>query len=372
MRAKASALLLLLLLTTGCWDARPLDQRAFVTMLGIDKSAENRFRVTLQLQRAILGERRRQGGEQQVGYEVMVAEGESVRKAVSKVRDDLARDLDTTFLDVVVIGREAAAHLEDLDWIVRSFRIPVSSFVAVAPDQAEPVVRAGSPGFGIPSQFALFALLPTSWSRSPAVVPGYMWMIFNRNWFTPLEDAFAPVLTEEGGKLRFHGAALFRGSQLAGYLSEEDAANLSLLLGAKKEVSVTAQIPGHEGATATLYLESARIRRRVAWQQSRAVIRVELQGQGTLRELTRLRMTTPDLETKVEAALAQGLADSVRSTLERMRELNSDPVGFGELARQAAPYRQEVQSGEAWHAAYQEAKVEVVAGVTMATTGYMK
>lgn len=370
-------LLLTLLSAVGCWDGRPIDQRAFVVMIGIDRPEDGPFRVTMQVQRAGFEQQRGEARGKNPAAQIVVSEGKTLRQAVENARDDMAREMDTTFLEVTVIGRAVAEqHMEELDWIVRTFRIPVSGYVAVAPDDAESVVKAAAPGYSMSAQFALFSLMNGAWTRSSAIVPGHMWLMFNRNWFTPLEDGFAPVLAEQGGKLGWQGLAVFRGHSLAGFLNETDAAMFNMLLGSRAERLLTADLPGKgngkEGAKATIYLQSARVRRKVIWQGNRAVIQVSVGARGDLQELIGMESMGLKAENAVEAALSGALADEVKGLLRRLQEIGSDPVGFGELARQTAPYRKEVQTGEAWHEAYRQARLDVQASVRMIAPGYMK
>lgn len=374
MRRQAAAIVLLLAvcLGAGCWDARSIDQRAFVVMLGVDKKADGQFRLTLQVQRAGFDQRREAKGGA-AAAQLLTTEGETVRQALEKARDDLARELDTTFLDVIVLGRAVAeAGLDDLDWVVRSFRVPVSAFVTVSPGAAEEVVRAGAIGFLMPAQFALFSLMGGSWTRSAAVVPGLKWMIFNRTLYTPLEDPFAPVLSNTDSQLVWAGLAVFREHHLAGLLSERDAATFNMLLGGRAERIVTAGLPGRPKASVSLYIQGIRVKRKVIWVQNRPLIQIRLTARGNLTEAVGIRVASGEAETAVEGAVAQALSDEVRDFLRRLQELGSDPVGFGELARQAAPYRREVQTGKAWREAYQRARIDVVSKVTMAAPGYMK
>lgn len=363
--------MLVLLLTTGCWDARSLDQRAFVVMMGIDTAPEGRFKVSMQLQRAGFEQQRPEGKGTVPAATVLVAEGGTVRQALEKAREDLARELDTTFLDVFVLSQAVAReHLDELDWVVRTFRVPVSAFVTVTPGEAEPVLRAKAIGFQMPAQFAIFSQMGGQWSRASAVVPGLMWMMFNRNFFTPLEDPFAPVLTTAGDQLGWEGLAVFRGHRLAGLLTEQEASAFNLLLSSRAERIITADVGG--GARATLYVQAVRVKRKVLWEQDRPVIQVRLSARGLVEELTHMRLTSREQEEAVEGALASQLVREVEALLRRLQELESDPVGFGELARQAGPYRREVRSGDAWRAAYRNARIDVTARVTMVSPRYMK
>jgi Ger(x)C family germination protein len=362
--------LAVLLLTTGCWDARPIDRRAFVVMVGIDKTPAGMFRVSLQLQKPTVAEPRgSKGGTQTV---VLTHEGETVEEAISKTGDDLARQLDLTFLDVIVIGRTAAADLADLNWVVRPFQIETTAFVVVAEADAESVVRAKASGFNVPAQFALFSLLSGSWSTAPTVPSSYMWLMFNRSFYTHLEDPYAAVLTAKDGELRWNGLAAFHGHSLAGYLTSEEAAMFNLLMGTRSGWSVSADLPGRPGVKVSMQVTKAKVKRSVTWQADRPVIHLQISVRGQLAELSRIQVTTVSRQQEVERAAAAEVARRIQGLVAHLQTLGSDPVGFGELARQNAPYRREVQSDQAWHTAWQSATVDVRTQATLVSPGYMR
>lgn len=359
-----------LLLTSGCWDSLTLDQRAFVVMLGIDRTPDSRFRVTAQIQ---LAGHVTEGGNKESAPKVRRATGEAstIQMAIALIRGQVARELDLTFCDVLVLGRSTVEDLTDVEWIVRSFPVPISAYIAVAQGDAAEVINAGARGFGVPAEFPLFGF-SGQWTRTPEVVPARSWMVFNRNWFTPLEDPYAPVLTVGEYGLTFGGLGVFNGRRLAGFLDKDQTTVFSLLMGLRSERAVEATVSRDPPAVASVYVHRTRVHRKVTWKGDRPVIHIDLQAQGNLRELIGMRIGNARDQALVEAALAQSLLEQVTRGMQQLQELGSDPVGFGELARQNAPYRREVQSARAWHEAYQRAELNIRTRVTVVAPGYMK
>ena len=373
MRRRSLSLLLgcLMLMTSGCWDMEPLDRRAFVVMAGIDRTPEGLFRVSAQVQTAgMITQRGHQKGSTP-GVRVVTSQAQTLQMAMALIRGQFARELDLTFLDVIVVGRNVATDLRDMDWVIRAFPVPIHAYVALAMDQAESVVRAPAAGFGIPAQFALFGYSGV-WTRTPEVVPARSWLVFNRNWFTPLEDSYLPALEVGDDGLTFAGLGVFRNNRLVGLLNKHDSTLVSLLLGVRNERAVEARVSEDPPAVASVYLWRTSVKRKVTWQGNRPVIHVTLEGRGNLRELIGMHVVTPQDQALVEGVLAERLADDTVMMLRRLQELGADPIGFGELARQASPYRAEVQSGDAWHQAYRKAELDVRARVTIEATGYLK
>nr|PZN37102.1 MAG: hypothetical protein DIU70_13265 [Bacillota bacterium] len=302
---------------------------------------------------------------------MMVGEGPTLQRAFENARADLSRELDLSFLDVLVIGEAAARDLWELDWIVRNLRIPVTANVALARGEAEPVVRAQTPGFPLPAIYATRGF-SGAWTRSPAAVRTFLWTLFNRDLFSPLEDPYVPVLVPDEYGLNWHGVAVFQGPALAGMVGEESAALINIVRGNRFEYTIDAEVPGRPGVRAALFVQRGRVRRRVVWENGKPVLTVHMTVYGDLREMTGLELQDSATQAEVERALADQLARDVTGLIQELQALGSDPLGFGELARRAAPYRPEVQGRDAWQAAYQGARVMVTATVHIISTGYLR
>lgn len=373
-RVTLLGMVLLLFLTTGCWDSRSLDRRAFVAMMGIDVSPEGQFRVSLQVQTA--GYQQQRGGGQQgaVPPMILVSTGGTVRQAVAQAQNNLARSLDFALMNVIVLGESVTrTHLEELDWLLRGYGFPVSVYVVVTPGEAEEIMRSRASGYTLSAHFVDFSMAPGSGNRSSALVEGHLWLMWNRNWFTPLEDMYAPVLiANEVHELKWAGAAVFHRHALAGYLSEAEAATLNLLLASRSDRLLSATVPGRAGARATMMVHKAGVRRRVRWEGDRPVISIAVNVGGDLQELVGASLESPAAERDAEAAMEDALIREVKDLLTKLQDLGSDPVGFGELARQAGPYRSEVQSGPAWRAAFRRARLDVTAKVQILAPGFAK
>lgn len=370
----AAALLTVMCLTTGCWDFRGLDQRGLAIMAAIDRKAGNRWRLCLQLSlaRTDPGQMRAQSGGQTgtggIGFRVMCQEGSTLRQALERMRGELSRELDVTFIDTVVIGERAAADLGQLDWVIRSIRVPVTGFAGVARGVAEPVVKAQTPGLNPPGLYTLQGF-SGGWTRSPAAVRTPLWVLFNRNFYTPLEDPYVPVTTSRKYGLNWDGMAVFRQRALVGFLTPDEASWFNIAREERFEYTVAAPIPGRRRAAASVHVQRGKVRRWVTLEGGRPVLHVKVQASGDLRELTGMRITDVPSQNQVQGALAAEMARQIDGLLAHLQRLGSDPVGFGELLRRRAPYWPGVQSGKAWHAAYRQARRDVTAQVTLLSTG---
>lgn len=274
-------------------------------------------------------------------------------------------------MDTIVVGERAAANLEDLDWIARALRIPAASFVAVARGEAEAVVRAETPAFGVPGQYTLQAFRG-HWTRTPAVVRVFSWMMLHRDLLAPLADPYAPVLTSQKYGLNWDGMAVFRGPHLAGFLDEDAASLFNVVQGERMEATVSAAMAGEPAVRAALFVHNSRSRRWVTWEGERPVLHVQLNVSGDLRELSGMNLGDPAKQARVEASLAAALAGDVRGLLQRLQQLKADPLGFGERARQVAPYHPRVRDRQAWGAVYPQARVDVRTHVEISSTGFKK
>lgn len=369
------------LLLAGCWDYRGLEGRAFAVMAGVDRTEDNRFRLTLQVQ-LVKAEQRGGGGgggggsdggggggEGGGAYRVLTGEGDTLRMAFEQARGLIARELDEVVLDTIVLGESVADNLEDVRIFIRSLRVPVPSFVAVARGDAEPIVHASTPGIQVPGEYTLQGFRGT-WTRSPQVVRAYLWTILLRDYHSPLEDSYAPALTAEKYGLNWDGMAVFRHRSLVGFLSADEASTFNLVENQRFERSVEAQLDSDQKAA--MAIQRGKVRKWVTWEGDVPVLHVHVNGGGDVRELTGTKLTNPGAQFKVESALSKALADQIAKLLRRLQEMDVDPVGFGELARRAAPYREEVQTRAAWRSAYQRAQLDIRVSLQAISSGYVE
>lgn len=371
-RRLVAATLLLCLPLAGCWDLRGLEGRAFAIMAGVDRTEENKFRISIQIQTITAGQPSGGGGgasSAQANYRVLTGEGETIRMAFARARGLIARELDLAILDTIVFGESAATNLADLEIFVRSLRTPVPAYVAVARGDAESVVRASTPGFQVPGEYTLQGFRGT-WTRSPYVVRTPIWAFFNRDFHSPLQDPYAQALTSQKYGLNWDGMAVFRYHSFVGFLSPDDATIVNMVENQRFERTV--EVTLGEGRRASMVIQRGKVRKWVTWERGQPVLHVHIKGAGDLFELTAMTVKSEEIQRELESALTKKLADEVVAALKLLQGMNIDPIGFGELARRAAPYRPEVQSSDAWHATYQQAKLDVRARLSIITSGYVQ
>lgn len=374
-RRLIATLLLFSLPLAGCWDFRGLEGRAFAIMAGIDRTEEGLFRMSIQIQLATAGQPGGGGGGGggsaggPSNYRVVVGEGETIRMAFARARGLISRELDVAILDTIVFGESAVANLEDLEIFVRSLRVPVTAYVAVARGDAETVVRASTPGFQVPGEYTLQGFRGT-WTRSPYVVRAPVWALFNRDFHSPLEDPYAQALTAEKYGLNWDGMALFRYHAFVGFLSPDDATIFNMV--ENQQFERTVEVNLGEDRRASLVIQRGKVRKWVTWERNQPVLHVHIKGAGDLFELTGMTMRNTEVQFELESAFSKKLADEITALLKLLQEMNVDPFGFGELARRASPYRPDVQSSDAWHATYQQAKLDVQARLSIVSSGYVQ
>lgn len=369
---KIAFMLLLCLSLTGCWDSKGIDQRAFVTMAGIDITENSLFRVTLQFP-AVQSALGSSGGTQGTvnGITILSAEAVTIFGAINKLRGALSRDLDFSFLDNFVLGKEAAKDLGDTQFAIRSLYIPITCYVSVTDGKAEEIVRAKVKGYTIPSIYASDGY-SGYWTKSSAVVPLEVWELYNRFYHTPLEDPYAPVLKNSKLGLAFNGIAIFKQHQISDFLNEHDASLFKLVKHKYANMIVEAQSGEDADGNIAAHLTRGKVKRKVLWKGGKPLLTVDIRLAGRIEETKGVSERNQKSQQEAESLLARKLQNEIYRFIMKLQQLKSDPIGFGELAREASPYRIEVSSRQEWQKVYQQADIQVTVKVKIEQVGHIK
>jgi spore germination protein KC len=121
----------------GCWSSRELTNIAFVIAVGIDKSEDNRYLLTMQIMNP-----RNSASMQQVSsskgspVNVYTGHGNTIVEAAREAMQHISRELYFSHANLVVIGEDLAREgvLEIFDRLERSPQFRRTSFVVIAKD----------------------------------------------------------------------------------------------------------------------------------------------------------------------------------------------------------------------------------------------
>ncbi|QIA27213.1 Ger(x)C family spore germination protein [Thermaerobacter sp. PB12/4term] len=371
MRGAKTRLLVLLLLVagmlTGCWDLEEIDRRTVVLGLAFDTDPRGGLRMVASLPdpRALVPS----GGTvigpqpQEPAFVVLETRGRTASDNLAALREVTSRDL---FLgQILVVGvserlaRQGVRSL--LEFLMNNTDIPRAAWFVVAPGDPAQVLGIKPPQQTFP-EFYLDDVF-----RARGKPAGILAIPYWRVWvdtLLPGRDALVPVVTPgPQQQMRVAQAAAFRGSRLAGILTERETRLLALLRDAR---STLWQVDLEEG------------RRRLALRALGTGVRIVplppgAGGTPRFRFDVTLNMTlvevyggTPGPTEELEREARRDLTRSLTRLVRRLQAMGSDPLGFGQRWRIAFPRRFAEQD---WHQLWARARVEVRVRLTISRGG---
>lgn len=169
--ALAAAVLLVALLLPGCWGKTELEERSFVTLLGIDRSASGNILVTtvIAVPRSVGGAGRMGGGSSTPSV-MLTGEGRDIREAMRKIEVLNSRQLSTVHLAFVVVSEEFARS--DIGPIIdifsRSLEFRHNALIVVSRERAIDLLKGFQTLEEVEPSLYLTKLVETSSSETGA------------------------------------------------------------------------------------------------------------------------------------------------------------------------------------------------------------
>lgn len=146
MRKIAVVLVLIFsFLQTGCWNAREINELAFVLSIGIDK-ADDGFKVTAQIASPETYSKTPSGtaaGEKKKPFWMVSSTGKTIFEAIRNMASISSRRIFWSHIKVIIIGEQLARSntLEIFDFFSRNPELRLRTLVAVTPEEAGKVLE---------------------------------------------------------------------------------------------------------------------------------------------------------------------------------------------------------------------------------------
>lgn len=334
-----------MLLLTGCWDRREIEERSNVMASGIDVCPEEQdCRLSISRQIAIPG-RIPQGSAEGVSgggnadtVVVLSASGRTPPETGARMQAELNRMISFGQTRVQVFGEEYARRgiEEYVDYLRRMPEFRRLMWVAVSEGRAEDVLRARPELERVPALFLNDMIEDAVRAgRLPQTTLGDFLVRLSN----PGEEPVAPLIRMvERDHPMLTGLAVFRGPQLVGKLDLPEASTYLHLRGRTRvSEQLTLALPGDRQATATVYGSVSRYLLHSQRGRIHALVRIAMEAELTSLS-PGLKSSDPSIMRMIEDAGAQEVQRRSRALVKRLQdELHSDILGLGEMVRSRMP-----------------------------------
>ena len=363
------ALLMTVTMLTGCWDRREINDVAFVMTTGMDKEADDQYRVTVQV--ALPGQLGGIGGSGGGGgtsgarpYFNDSCVGVSLRDANGKQQRRLSRELHYGHRRVVVVGEDLAK--EGIDKLMDSVgRLPqnrLTAFLLITKGQARDIMNADMPTEQFPAE--VMRELAQSSMKHPRTLKHVVnqLVVDGLDVTVPYVEMMQSQPGEQGKPqqtIKNAGVAVFRHNHLAGVLLGEQGNALLLAMNEGRSPTFTLKPPEGEGVVTVILTENT-AQVEPTFQGDKIRVKIDIQGKGYVME----NQSNYDISIDNNLGrIGQVAADRIRqSVLDSMKllqnEYHSDPLGIGNAIHRADPERWKKLSKD-WESEYAKLEVEV-------------
>jgi spore germination protein KC len=370
-------LCVVVLLLSGCWDRREINDVAFVVASAVDREGKQ-YRATLQI--ALPGQMGRVGGKGGGGgtagrrpYLIDSVVASSVREANDRQQKALSRQLYFAHRRVFLLGEETArTGIESVvDVLARVPQNRLSSYVLVTEGPARDVLAADAPMEQFPAEMAREMAIAASSSPQTLKTVVEALIAEGRDPFTPLigiRRTDPGPSREPETLLELKGLAVFRGDRLAGFLKEKRAMGMLWALGQTRAPTLEFPSPSGDGFMSVQFREQTAAMTPTV-QGERITVHLVLRARGTLVENnSRYALGSDRNLARFEENVNREVASMVTETVKQLQALGSDPLGIGDLVHRRYPQVWH-RIGRNWETRYPEVKFVVESRVRLINPG---
>lgn len=394
MYRKISLLLIFLMLftvLTGCYDAVEIDDEVYPVMLGVDKGANNKFRITIQY--SVYGAaNRNQEGTQRTQSNIAVIEAPSIIESMEIFGQEISRRITLKHLKVIVFSEKIA--VEGIGKYIlgiqryREMRNTVA--ITVVKGEAQNFVRENLSiiGESLPKMVELFFSQPLHNSYSAeeqffdfyqSILSSYKQPVASYGGVNDYSNIGEgenqkdiPPITGKGylpgeiprkgsAKRELSGTAVFNGDKMVGYLDSYETRYYLLVEGKFRGATITINDKYKPSTVIVAYIKLARKPKvKAHFSGGKPVIDVNLKVEA---DIVSINNKTPyeklymiqDLNAQIKDFLSKGINKTIEKT---QKEYESDIFGFGYHVVDNFKTIQEWEDYN-WLSHYKDAKINV-------------
>lgn len=372
MRAKMLLTIILLIMTVltgGCWDVEEIDRRVSTNALFIDvgSTANIRIGTVFNVPGTLLPPVI--GTEQQFEKRnyVITAEDNSITDAWTKLQAKSERNIFFGQLRAIILTEDIArGDINNLlDFIGRFPSVPPNTNILVTKADPKQLLDLKNDSNNIPGNYVdLFFQTP---NKRNLAIPIDLWRVLAQ-LDNKTSDPHLPLIKAAEGSYDISGTALFSANHFVGELDLEETKTLAL-------------VKGCSGNTMTVSLNNGGyVSFKEIKSKSTITPKLDVNGNLTFGIITKVggsivetnprktELTEEDKRIIINNAENQ-IETKINNLFDKLKSLNSDPVGLGEKFRVKYPDQWQKSS---WHQIYPNINLNVETKFKIDNTGLFR
>lgn len=392
-QTRASLTYLLILITTlvtGCWNRREIDTLGLVMASGIDEAEDGGIKLTVHVAKpfAIGGGESDTKGSLEKPFWVVTSTGKTVFEAVRNLASQSPRRLYWAHNRFLIIGEALARKgvTEILDLFARDAEPRLLAFIVVAKGAtAWDLLQAEFELEKMPSEGGQGIILNVEQSLSSIVeakLTDFLLRLESEGIeavgiqadIIPLQPDYAIdgdlQRKEVKSRVRFGGTAVFKGGKLVGWLDERETRGANWVLGKVSSGILVVKQPGQEDKLVSLEILRGRGNVKAEIKDGKVSIKIRVEAEANLGEAqgTFDPVQSPQTWAVLETYMKEAIQGEISAALEKIRELNSDILGFGAAVFRKDPkYWRQIEGR--WYEVFPDLEITVEVNAKLRRTG---
>ncbi|MGF9908807.1 Ger(x)C family spore germination protein [Brevibacillus porteri] len=377
--------IVILVLVTGCWNRRELNDLAIVMGTGIDK-IDGQYVVSAQIVNPGAVASKEGGGISQSAVATYSMRGSSIFEGIRKMTTETPRRLYFSHIQVLVLGEQVAREgvKEVLDLLFRDHEVRPDFYVILAKDTtALQILSMIDPLEKIPAT-KLYKSLETaekSWGSivstqldefiaellREGVQPVLVGATLKGKVHTGASDMNSQKISQPN-LLKYQDIGVFKKDKLLGWLNEEESIGFSYIT--DRVDSTIEEIPCE--TKNKMVIEIIRSKTTVSGKvkNGKPQVEVSVSAEGNVGEVACPKdLSNPQTIYKLEADVEKKIREKIVSAVHKaQKEYHSDVFGFGQSIYRNDPKGWE-KVKEDWDSKFTDLKVKIKVDVRLRRTG---
>jgi spore germination protein KC len=334
---QGSVALLLLMVLSGCWDYRRLDQTAMVMGIAVDQAVGQKgYQVTFQLPSmpGVLsgaGAGGAGGGESKPAPTMnIVVTALSLGNAVANAQERLDRTLFFGNLQAVVLNEKLKKKeiQECLTELLRNSRIPNTASLFISVGSGRGVFESKEIQDEPVAIFLRNSVRGVKTRGFEQPIP--LWVFFRNIYGKGISPVVPRVVSNKEGKIIFEGLGIFKGYEWKGDLSRKQARGYNWVSGNVENMQLMIQDGG-----APIVIDISHDKANTKWKKinGRYHLYADIKTDGLVVQdpsMGTQRINGKMYETIQRRASAE-IKEEILSTFKRFQKLGVDPYGYGRM-----------------------------------------
>lgn len=332
-------ILLLLALTTGCWNLREPDELSFIIAAGLDYNEEGQLEVTSQIAvPAAISGSPEGGSSNKKSFVVVSGTGKNVMDAGQSLQAQLPRTLFYAHRQTILIGERLAERgVGSLtDMFIRNPKSEMRSSILVVKGGLAKDVLEIEPIFD-----PYISVMLVREQSAVGLKPYYLRQFLADELCPTMQPLLPAVSIMPAGRYKYVGSAILNKHddlKLVGYLNNNESSYANWIIGRQTGLTITAPVEGKDEVS--LSVKSLSNKLKFEMSDPPRII-VTLKGSGVLTENnSKLDPAESSQLVQIEQALSRATQEEVQKMVNKVqRQYRADIFGIGEFIHHEHPGR---------------------------------